>query len=235
MQNSTRKKGFLDLGAKNVIFLDFLKFKEKTPKEFLDYIYDEYRPEIISCGYNFRFGKDASGDTETLSDFCKSKNIELSVKSPVTVDGVPLSSTYIRNLIANGQTDKANELIFGGFSVTSAVLHGDKRGRELGFPTVNQLYPAEMVKPKFGVYAAKMIIDGKTYNCISNIGLRPTFETKEVTIESYIFDFCGDIYGKEVTLKPIKFIRPERKFDSAEELVSAINKDIIIAKELLCI
>ena len=140
--------------------------------------------------------------------------------------GYQISSTNIRELIKCGKIEEANEQIFGGFGFTSAVIHGDARGRTIGFPTVNQEYPADLVLPKFGVYSSNIIIENVTYKCITNIGIRPTFETEKVYCESHILDFNADIYGKSVTLKPQKFIRCERKFNSLKELTNAIKKDI---------
>ena len=231
MTLADRKKAFKELGAEKTVILDFDKVKDTPPKDFLEQIYNEYLPDLILCGFNFKFGKNASGNIDLIAEFCKEKSIDLSVAPPVLDLEKPISSTAIRNLIASGDIEKANKFIYGGFGFTSTVIHGDKRGRELGFPTVNQLFPQELITPKFGVYFGKIIIDGKKYNCLTNIGLRPTFKTGNITCESYVFDFSEEIYGKTVTIKPIKFIREEVRFDSIDSLKNAINRDIETVKK----
>jgi riboflavin kinase/FMN adenylyltransferase len=112
------------------------------------------------------------------------------------------------------------------FFFEAEVLQGDKRGRTIGFPTINQKYPEDLVKVKFGVYKTKVIADGKAYDGITNIGLRPTFESEYIISETFIKDFSGDLYGKTVKIVLEEFIRPEVKFGSLEELKQQIEKDI---------
>ena len=221
-----KENALLKLGAKSVVFLDFEKVKDISAEDFLNYLKETYNPDLICCGFDFRFGKNASGNTSTIEKFCNQNNMECMVAPPVLKNGKPISSTNIRELIKCGKIEEANEQIFGGFGFTSAVIHGDARGRTIGFPTVNQEYPADLVLPKFGVYSSNIIIENVTYKCITNIGIRPTFKTEKVYCESHILDFNADIYGKSVTLKPQKFIRCERKFNSLKELTNAIKKDI---------
>ena len=122
--------------------------------------------------------------------------------------------------------EEANTQIFGGFGFTAEVIHGDARGKTIGFPTINQEYPEDLVLPKFGVYSSEIIIDEKTYKCVTNIGIRPTFKTEKVYCESYVIGFDSDVYGKYVTLKPKKFLRDEHRFAGLKELTNAIKKDI---------
>lgn len=226
MMPDDKKSALIKLGAKKVDFLDFNEVKDISENDFLNIIYDKYKPDLISCGFDFRFGKNAIGNTQTVKSFCDKKGIKSRITPAVLSGGVPISSTDIRNLISNGDISLANEQIFGGFGFTSPVLHGDERGRTIGFPTINQKYPELLVKPKFGVYSSKIIIENKEYDCITNIGIRPTFKTSKCFCESYVLGFNGDVYGKSVTLKPKKFIRNEKKFDSTYELKCAIENDI---------
>ena len=226
-----RKKALYELGAEKVVILDFEKVKDTDADIFLNSIKADYSPDLILCGFNYKFGKNATGNTELIRKFCIENGIELSVCPAIENNGLPLSSTYIRNLITAGDIESANRYIYGGFGFTSTVLHGDKRGRKIGFPTINQSFPEELIKPKFGVYASRIIIDGKSYNCVTNIGVRPTFKTEKVTCESFIFDFSDDIYGKSVTLKPLRFLREEKKFDGLTTLKKAIDNDLAVAEK----
>ena len=112
------------------------------------------------------------------------------------------------------------------FSFSAEVIKGDSRGRTIGFPTINQKYPQELVKIKFGVYKTKVLVDGKEFDGVTNIGLRPTFESDYVISETYIKNFSGDLYGKTVRIIPCKFLREEKKFSSLLELKNQIEKDI---------
>lgn len=230
MAKADREKALYELGAKRVVFLDFNKVKDTSAEDFLDYIYKEFSPRLILCGYDFRFGKDALGNTTLIENFCKEKDILFSQKSPVLYKEKPISSTLIRNLIAHGNIEEANSLMYKNFRFTSAVVDGDKRGRTLGFPTVNQVFPKNFIKPKFGVYASRVLIDGKEYNAVTNIGIRPTYKTDGISCETHIFRFNKEIYGKEITLNLIKFIREEIKFKDTFSLINAINNDIKTVK-----
>ena len=221
-----KKKALQKFGANEVVFLDFNTIKDTPAKEFLNYLKETYNPDLICCGFDFRFGQNAEGNANLIEEYFKGQKTRCIVTPPVSKDGKPVSSTALRELIKNGNMEEANTQIFGGFGFTSEVIHGDARGKTIGFPTINQEYPKDLVLPKFGVYSAKIIIDGKTYKCVSNIGIRPTFETKKVYCESYVLDFDKDVYGKFVTLKPQKFLRNEHKFSSLKELTNAIKNDI---------
>ncbi|MCQ2454550.1 MAG: riboflavin biosynthesis protein RibF [Clostridia bacterium] len=221
-----KEKYLLQLGAEKIEFLDFEKIKNITALDFLRFVSDTYKPDRIICGYDFHFGKNAEGNAELIKDFCKENGMDFIITPPVSVNNKPISSTDLRHMISNGDLENANGQIFGGFGFSSPVLHGDKRGRTIGFPTINQEYPELLIRPKFGVYASEMIIDGISRKCITNIGFRPTFHSQKVLCESFVFDFNEEIYGKNVTLKPKRFLRGEKRFSSVDELKSAIKDDI---------
>ncbi|MBO7520540.1 MAG: hypothetical protein J6T73_07165 [Clostridia bacterium] len=225
MTMEDKAAGLKALGVNEIYSLDFSKVCNISPGDFLLHITEKFSPSLIVCGFNYRFGKDAAGDTGTLSSFCKRHGIDLKIAESVGGDK-PVSSSALRALIAKGDTAAANEQIYGGFGFSSPVLHGDCRGRVLGFPTVNQEFPAELTVPKFGVYASKVIIDGREYESITNLGVRPTYKTDFTGCETFIKDFTGDIYGKTVTLKLLRFVRPERKFSSRRELENTVKADI---------
>ncbi len=221
-----RRQRLNSLGIDRVVMQRFADVKDISAEDYLMTLKNNYNPSRIVCGFNYRFGKGALGDTELLSRFCRQNSIELVVVPPIEINGKAISSTAIRNMISNGEIKGAVDCIYGGFKFSSPVLHGDARGRTLGFPTANQLYPQELVVPKLGVYLSQIEIDGKKYSAITNIGFRPTFKTNKIGCETYIKNFEGDIYGKTITTSFLRFIRPEQKFSSADELKKSVLNDI---------
>lgn len=215
-----------DLGVNQVVMQDFNDVRNIEASEYIEKLCEKYNPSRLVCGFNYRFGKDARGNTSYLNDFCKQNDIEFCCVTPQCDGEDVVSSTAIREYIKNGDVETASSLLYGGFSFTAQVLHGDARGRTIGFPTANQIFPELLVKPKFGVYISKVTINGKCYNAVTNIGIRPTYKTDKVGCETYIKDFDGDIYGKQMKLQLLRFVREEQKFNSLEELKSAILKDV---------
>ena len=206
--------------------LEFEKVRNIEAEDFLNMLYKKYKPALISCGFNYNFGKNGIGNKTLLNEFCKEKGIILRCVDPVTVDGKVVSSTLIRNYLKNGEIKKANALLFKPFSFTAKVRKGEQRGRTIGFPTINQEYPKELVKLKFGVYTVSVSVDGKEYLGIADIGIRPTYPLDEVISETFIKDFSGDLYNKNVKITPLEFLREEMKFDSLNDLKNQINADI---------
>lgn len=223
---SAKDEKLRESGIKEIHYLDFPSVKDMSAVDFLEFLKKTYNPALISCGFNYRFGKGGAGDKNLLEKFCKENGISLMALEPVISDGDIVSSTLIRELLQNGKIEKANKLLGYEFSLKAQIVHGDSRGRQIGFPTANQIYPENLIKVKYGVYKSLITVNGRTYNAITNIGLRPTFRTENVGLETYILDFNEDIYGfiAEVSFK--NFIREERKFDSVTELKNAIENDI---------
>ena len=213
-------------GMDEVYTLDFGKVRYMEACDFLVFLKQRFSPTLISCGFNYRFGKNAAGDTELLKAFCGENGITLKISEPVKAGGVTVSSTEIRALLENGETERANSLLSSPFSYTARVIKGDMRGRTLGFPTANQKYPDVLVPVKFGVYRSSVLINGNEYAGITDIGVRPTFKTDYIISETFIKDFSGDIYGKEITVRLLRFIRGEKKFSSVQELKKQIAADI---------
>lgn len=221
-----RAKRIKLLGINQVEMQSFNKVKDINANDYLCILKQKYNPSRIVCGFNYRFGYKAEGDTELLFDFCKKNGIEFICVPPVIKDGSVLSSTNIRNLIREGRMAEASSQIYGGFSFTAPVLHGDARGRLLGFPTANQAYPNDLVRLKHGVYISRITVDDKEYKAITNVGIRPTYKTDTVGCETFIKDFSNDIYGKEMKTELLRFVRAEKKFSSAEELKKSILNDV---------
>lgn len=226
MSPEDKRRALTELGIDEVFFLSFDKVRDMSCEEFFEFIKKSFSPSLISCGFNYRFGKNALGNTELLRKLCSSNGIELKCTSPVTVDGFEISSTEIRRLLERGEIERANKLLYKSFSYTAEVVAGDKRGRTLGFPTVNQKYPDYLIPIKFGVYKSKLFFDNAEYDGITNIGIRPTWQTDYIICETYIKNFSGDLYGKSITVTPVSFVRGERKFSSPEELVKQIKADM---------
>lgn len=219
-QNKIKNMGF------KVKTLNFNKIKNKTPLEFLQWLDKKYSPSVLCCGYNFRFGKNAKGDTQLLNDYFKEK-AEVIISDEVQKNGVTVSSTKIRKFITEGQIQKANQMLGEEFSFTAPVIMGDKRGRTIGFPTINQRFNKDLIIPRFGAYITKTVINNKEYNSITNIGVRPSFKTKGILVETHILDFNEKIYGKKATIKFVSFLRDETKFNSIEELKNQLETDIL--------
>lgn len=215
-----------ELGVEEIHPLEFSEVRNIKALDFLEELYEKYTPSVICCGFNYTFGQNGEGDTKLLKEFCDKKGIILRIADAVEDNGVTVSSTVIRNFLKNGQVKKADNWLYEPFSFTAPVRHGDMRGRTIGFPTINQEYPKELVKLKFGVYKALVIAEGKEYSGIANIGVRPTYPIDEVISETFIKDFSGDLYEKNVKIIPQEFLREERKFGSLEELKKQIADDI---------
>lgn len=231
MTTADKERKLLSYGVDEVLFLDFFEVKDLSPEDFLAFLSERYNIGKICCGFNYRFGKRAAGDTAFLSQWCKNNGMEFFECPEVVKDGRTVSSTYIKSLIAKGETEKANELLGEEFYFTAEVAHGDQRGRTIGFPTTNQLYPQSIVKPKCGVYQTVVEIDGKCYDGVTNIGVRPTFITEYISAETYILDYSGNCYGKTIKTRLIKYLRGEKKFSSTDELAAAIKENAEYVKK----
>lgn len=208
----------------------FNEIKDLSPQDFVKKILvGRFGARAVCCGYNYRFGKNASGNAQTMKEICDRLGLECRIAGEVDVDSRAASSTEIRKFIESGEIEKANKMLGHPFGFCTRVIDGDKRGRTLGFPTINQELPDGLVLPKFGVYQADVTVDGEHYKGVANIGRRPTVGSEKVLSETYIIDFHKNIYGEYVDIRPVRFIRPERKFSSFDELAKQIKSD---AKEV---
>lgn len=230
MQPQIKVRKLKEMGFSEVVSLNFSEVKDMPPYDFLWMLHREYGVTNFCCGFDYRFGKNAEGNTETLSQFCKENGFSLTVTPQFTKNGVKVSATNIRKYIENGQLEKANALLSEPFCLEMPVIHGDARGRNLGYPTINQPLPKGIVKLRFGVYISQVEVDGITYRGITNIGIRPTYRTNEPLCETYIIGYKGDLYGKTIRLRPMQFVRDEEKFGSVTELKNAIDNDVRIAE-----
>ena len=223
----------------NLDFLGILKFDDfmsnLSPREFVEKIIkNRVGVSHLIVGYNFRFGKNREGDVEILSKICSEFNIDLTIIEQVKNMELTISSSKIREAIEGLDFKKVKGIIGDHWKIVGEVIEGDKRGRQIGFPTANIMMD-NLIKPSFGVYAVKVNYNNDIFNGIANFGVRPTFDkTKSLPIlEVHLFNFSDNLYGKEIVISFVDFIRKEKKFNGLESLKSQIKLDINIAKDLL--
>ena len=226
------------LSKNNIDYLINLKFddllSELSPEQFVEKVLSESLSlKHIFVGKDFKFGKDRAGDINSLKSFGLKYRIGLSSIKLKNHDGTSISSTKIRNNLKNGKIKEANELLGRPYMISGLVIEGDRRGRQIGFPTAN-ISLGKLIRPAFGVYAVLIEgIENKVLRGIANIGRRPTVNDRGVLLEVNIFDFNEDIYGKKIFISLIDFIRDEKKFDGIENLKKQIVMDVKLSKSIL--
>lgn len=202
-------------------------------RDFFDRLLTEFHAAGLVCGEDFRFGYRGEGNGEKLLTACREAGIPCIVVPQLKLNGIPVSSTHIRNLLEMGMMEKAVEFLGHPHTLSGRVVHGHQLGRRLGMPTANLMLPKELVVPKFGVYACRCTVDGERYAAVTNIGTRPTVAGIGITVESWILDYEGDLYGRELTLEFHRFLRPEIRFPDLAALQQAIRADAEKTKEIL--
>jgi riboflavin kinase/FMN adenylyltransferase len=215
------------LGVDEMVVIPFdQEFAALTAQEFVDRVLvDLLRATHVGVGENFRFGHGAEGDAARLA---ADPRFETHVAPLLEIDGEVVSSSHIRGLVLGGAVEYADELLGAPFTITEEVVHGDRRGRELGFPTANLIPRDGYVTPGHGVYACRATLaDGRTFAAATNVGVRPMFVTgRGELIEAYLLDFDGDIYGEPLRLEFLKRLRGEKRFDSVDALVEQMGHDV---------
>ena len=177
------------------------------------------------CGEDFRFGRGGEGNVEKLRQFCRERQLPCSIVPEQLLDGMRIASTHIRSLLEEGNMEEANRFLGHPHVLSGEVTTGRKLGRTLGIPTANLLIPEGVVCPKHGVYACKAVVEGSEYLAVTNVGNRPTVGGHRVTVEPWLLDFDGDLYGKHLMLEFHSFLRAEKKFDSLEILKAEIQEN----------
>jgi riboflavin kinase/FMN adenylyltransferase len=223
-----------DEGVDEVIPLTFTaELANLTPKEFLELLKKHLRMKGLVVGPDFALGKNREGDTDVLRNLSKEMGFSLTVVPPLTIDGEVVSSTAIRQALAEGDMKRAQRLMGRPFCLHGRVARGDKRGAELGFPTANLETGAEQALPADGVYTSRAFIENQAYPAMTNIGFQPTFGGNQRLVEVYLLDYRGDLYERELTIEIIERLRGEKKFDSPEELKKQIAEDVKRGKATL--
>ncbi len=202
------------------------------PKDFITKILiEKLHSKYLIVGYDFKFGKERKGNASLLQEQSKILGFDTNVIQPITSDynAVVYSSSRIREFIRDGNMVKANLFLGRNWSMKGTVIKGDRRATVMNFPTAN-LVPGELIHPKKGVYAIRARCINKWSNGIANFGERPTVDGKRLLLEAHLFEFNQDIYGKELTVEFLTFIREEKKFDNFASLAEQVQKDIQLVK-----
>ena len=221
-------------GVEQLILADFSAVGSLSPADFVTKVLKEQlNARLVSCGENFRFGNGGTGDVSLLKTLCEQEGIRVVVADTVLCDGKPVSSSRIRNALAAGNVSTANRLLGHSFSLSGTVEHGFGRGKTLGSPTANLPLCDGFAVPRFGVYLAAVELDGQVFSALTHIGTRPTFGQTAPLCETTIFDYAGDLYGKDLRVSLVRFLREDRAFSSETDLKTQIEQDKQTAKKIL--
>ena len=223
-----REQIFKRAGVDFAFELPFQEIKNLSPDEFSTLLLDEFHPTAFVCGDDFKFGKNACGSAQMLK---QAGQVRVEIEKLITANGEKISSTKIKAHALAGQIEKANELLGEAFFLIGTVVKDRGVGRTLGFPTANVQYPKEKYPIKQGVYETRVSINGKEYKAITNYGNRPTFDNNAIITETYLDGFSGELYGKELKIRFIKYLREIKKFDSVEALQAQLKEDIRRVRE----
>ena len=231
---NTIRNGILDdMGiARQVV--SFRTLQSLTPEEFVRTILcGTLRAGFVACGFNYRFGIHGTGTAQTLQALCAQQNIRCAIVGETAYNGSPVSSTRIRQALAQGNAAAAAAMLGRPFTYDFEVMDGDKRGRLLGTPTINQYFPAGFMVPAFGVYASFVQLDGCIHPAVTDIGMRPTFNGTAPRSETWIMDYAGDLYGQHIRVQLLEYLRPEVRFPDADALRAQIHRDAATSRETL--
>jgi len=226
--NSLKLDMIRQAGIKNICCADFSELRNYEAEEFVKVVLAGRMNAVkVVCGPDFRFGRGAAGNVDSLRKYGAKYGFEVSTVDPVVVDGNVVSSSRIRELLSEGDVKKANALLGYSYKIKRSVEDGNHIGRTIDFPTINQSFEEGQLIPAYGVYATSVVIDGKQYDGITNIGVKPTVEKEcKPLAETHILGFSGNLYGKTLEVSFSDFLRPERKFDSLDALKNQIKTDI---------
>ena len=216
-------------GIEEVIVAPFDGMQKMDWQDFVsEYLQKELGAVHVVAGHDFHFGYMGKGNPQRLQEKCRELGMGCDIIQKVEQDGITISSTYIRTLIAQGEVERADQFLGHPHTLTNRVAHGKKIGTTtLGFPTVNLLIPQGVIVPAFGVYATRVWFDGQCRCAVTNVGVRPTVEDNDghVTVEGFILDFDGDLYGHEIRMEFYKYLRPEQCFPSMDALAAEIRRN----------
>ncbi|USF26700.1 Bifunctional riboflavin kinase/FMN adenylyltransferase [Firmicutes bacterium ASF500] len=216
-------------GIEEVVVAPFDAMQRMDWEDFVRrYLAEELGVVHVVAGHDFHFGYMGKGNPDRLREKCRELGMGCDIIEKVEQDGITISSTYIRTLVAQGEMERAAQFLGHPHSLTQTVTHGKGIGHSaLGFPTVNLRVPEGVIVPAFGVYATRVWFDGQSRAAVTNVGVRPTVQDNDgrVTVEGFILDFDGDLYGRTVRMEFYKRLREERKFPSLEALTEEIQRN----------
>ncbi|MEC9308812.1 MAG: bifunctional riboflavin kinase/FAD synthetase [Chloroflexota bacterium] len=221
-------------GIPLVIPLTFTEdLSEVTARDFVKTLFDSVQMKGLVLGPDCAIGKDRQGDAAFLSELGAEMGFWVKTVNPFTTSGITVRSRVIRQSLIDGHITEANNLLGRRFCLSGEVVDGDKRGRELGFPTANLRMDPQLLLPGDGIFATWTIIEGKAHMSATSIGIRPTFGLSERLVEAYILDFSRDLYGQTIELQFVEKLRGQESFPDIESLTNQVNEDIVATRRIL--
>ncbi len=231
-ENAEREDVLSDLGVDCLVATEFTRELKATSKEdFISLMLTTFSPCAIVLGGDFRFGKGAEGTAQWLKENEEHYGISVEVVDFLVYKDQKISSRDIRDRLMEGDISEVNKMLGRNYFIGGRVIHGNKLGRELGFKTANIDVGEHKRLPKNGVYITRTTYNSNVYSSISNVGVKPTVSGKKVLVETHIFDFDADLYGQDLKVEFLEKIRDEVKFESLDELVDTITRDVEVAIE----
>ncbi|GAA4033625.1 bifunctional riboflavin kinase/FAD synthetase [Sphingomonas rosea] len=229
-----REALFAGAGADAMLVFGFDdRLATTSAEDFVRLLREDVGASAVVTGEDFTFGARRGGNVEVLRAVGEGMGLSAETVGPVTIDGQPVSSSRIRRAIAEGDTATATRLLTRPFAIQGVVQHGDKRGRTMGYPTANMVL-GDYQRPAYGIYAVTARLpDGTEVAGVANAGVRPTFEPPVELLETFLFDWSGDLYGQEIEVALHHFLRPERRFESMDALTVQMQRDEAEARRLL--
>ncbi|MBQ2271299.1 MAG: bifunctional riboflavin kinase/FAD synthetase, partial [Firmicutes bacterium] len=230
--NDEKEEILESMGVDYLFSLDYTKeFGSLSPQEFTaELLVKHFRVKHVVCGFNYRYGYKAQGDSQTLIQQGCILGFDVSVMDAVSLEGSVVSSTLIRGLIAQGEMEECSRYLGRNYSIGGTVIEGNHIGRTIGFPTCNITVDETMVVPASGVYVTCCRVDGQTYPAITNVGSKPTIGLYHKNVETHLLDVKVDLYGKDIRVEFLKKLRDERKFDNIEALTEEIRRNCDTAR-----
>lgn len=229
-----RERMLKAFGMERVVTLPFNeKLRDTAWQDFLRDLRRDYNAAGFVCGDDFRFGAKGQGNADLLMDYCRREGLPGAAVPEQSVAGTRVSSTHIRSLLEAGRVDECAEFLGHPHMLSGTVVSGRHLGRTLGIPTANLAFPMELAVPRFGVYACRVLIGSQSCRAVTNIGTRPTVAGHGITVESWILDYEGDLYGRDITLEFHAFLRPEQKFESLQAMQQEIFRNAETVREIL--
>ena len=234
LQREEQKEAVLEeLGVEEVICPPFETFRSMTPEQFVQgFLGETLHARVLVCGFNYHFGRGGQAGVEELRALCAPLGIQVEALPPVLWQGEVVSPPRIRQCIREGQIEEAAAMLCAPFTLAAEVVHGKGLARTLSWPTINQLFPPDFTIPRRGVYWSQVEIGGRRWNGITNVGIKPTLHETNLTMETYILDYKGDLYGQELSVALLRFLRPESQFASVQALSQRILADIQTVRQL---